>query len=314
MKTKIRIGILGIGAVGGYFGGRLAQKYATSDSVEIVFITRASTECIIKNYGLTLLTSDSEDFVYHNLVTSDLNKVGVLDYLICAVKSYDLEESLLSLKSSISDNTVILSLQNGVDTKERIQKIYPTIEVLEGCAYIVAKLVAPATVQVMGKMHSLYFGSPTVSAKRQNELADILNADGIDCYLLPNIRQLLWEKFVFVSSLATLTSFLNLSIGPILEDENHRTKLRQLVTEAANIANRNTVLLPDIVEITMKKFTTLNYDATSSMHNDFLKGRKTESQILTNFIVVSGLRLGVPTPEYDSIMATYLQWKMDYVL
>lgn len=128
-------------------------------------------------------------------MTTDLNKVDVLDYLICAVKSYDIEESVLSLKSSISDDTIILSLQNGVDTKERINNIYPAIEVLEGYVYIIAKLVSPAKVQVMGSMHSLYFGSETVSTKRQYERADILNVDGIDCYLSPNIAELLWEKF-----------------------------------------------------------------------------------------------------------------------
>lgn len=313
MNTKIRIGILGIGGVGGYFGGKLAQKYATSKSVEIVFITKTATATIIKEHGLTLLTPTLEYFAYPDLVASTSNEVGTLDYLICAVKSYDLEESLLSLKSCITEKTIILPLLNGVDARERTLEIYPANQVLDGCVYIVAQLVAPATVQVKGDLHSLYFGSATVSMEKQSEFAAILSVDGIDCYLSCNIEQLLWEKFVFVSSLATLTSYLNLPIGSMLENEEYATLLRELVSDVASIAESNGILLPNIVEITMKKIFALPYSATSSMHNDFLKGGKTEFQTLTEYVIISGLRLGVPTPAFDFIMSTYSHWKLKYV-
>ncbi|MFA6273886.1 MAG: 2-dehydropantoate 2-reductase [Candidatus Paceibacterota bacterium] len=314
MNKKIRVGVLGIGGVGGYFGGMLAQKYVSSDSVDIVFITKEATVAVIKDHGLMLLTSDGEFFVYPDFVTSDPDEVGTLDYLICAVKSYDLEESLLALQPCITDETVILPLLNGVDAKERIQMIYPSAQLLEGCVYIVAKIIAPATVQVIGSMHSLYFGSASVSLKKQNELAGILTAEGIDCSLFPNIEQLLWEKFIFVSPLATVTSYLNLPVGTILENEKHAALLRQLVTEAASIAEANSILLPNIFKITMTKIAALPYNATSSMHNDFLKGGKTEFQTLTEYVIISGLRLDVPTPGYDLIMSTYSQWKLGYQL
>lgn len=314
MKKKIRVGVVGIGAVGGYFGGMLAQKYISSDNVEIVFITKAATAAVIKDYGLTLLTPDGEFIVYPSLVTSDPDEVATLDYLICAVKSYDLEESLLALKDSITDETVILPLLNGVDAKERIQMIYPSAQLLEGCVYIVAKLVAPATVQVSGGMQSLFFGSDAVLPQKRKELAKLLNIEGIESFLAPNIEKLLWEKYVFVSPLATMTSYLNLPIGAILKNEQHTVLLRQLVTEVTSIAEAIGILLPNIFKITMTKITALPYSATTSMHNDFLKGGKTEFLTLTEYVIISGLRLGVPTPGYDLIMSTYSQWKLGYHL
>jgi len=314
MRRKTCLGVLGIGGVGGYFGGRLAQKFAGSDDVEVIFITKVETAAVIKNHGLTLFTSDTESFIYPDLVTGNAAEVGKLDYLICSVKSYDLETSLLNLKDSISEETVILPLLNGVNAKERILKIYPFAQVLDGCVYIVAKLIAPATVQVTGAMKSLYFGSDNVSDLRLSELAAILNAEGIESHLSKNIKQLIWEKFVFVSPLASLTSYLNLPIGPILENDDYKNILKQLVTEVADIAEANDILLPNIVEVTMTKIAAMPYNATSSMHNDFFKKGRTEFEALTEFVIVSGLRLGIPTPGYDQIMSSYSSWKLHYLL
>lgn len=314
MKVKIRIGVVGIGGVGGYFGGKLAQKFEGHDGVEIIFFTKAVAANIIRKHGLTLLTSDAEEFAYPSLVTSNPDEVGILDYLICTVKGYDLEESLLALKNSISENTIFLPLLNGVNAKERIERIYPSASIMEGCVYVVAKLTAPATIQILGNMHSLYFGSATVPIIKQRELASLLKADGIDSYLSPNIEQLLWEKFIFVASLATLTSYLNLPVGAILKNKKHAAFLEQLVSEVTAVAAAKGVVLPNITEITMTKIAALHPDATSSMHNDFIKGSRTEFQTLTEYVVISGLRLRVLTPGFDMVMATYSQWKLAYQL
>ncbi len=314
MSRKIRLGVLGIGGVGGYFGSMLAQKYADSNEVEVVFITKESTAAIIKNNGLKLFTSDTESLIYPKFVIGEPSEVGTLDYLICSVKSYDLEASLKTVKNSISKETVILPLLNGVNARERILKIYPFAQVLDGCVYIVAKLIATATVQVTGAMKSLYFGSDNVSDLRLSELAAILNAEGIESHLSKNIKQLIWEKFVFVSPLASLTSYLNLPIGPILENDDYKNILKQLVIEVADIAEANDILLPNIVEVTMTKIAAMPYNATSSMHNDFLKKGRTEFEALTEFVIVSGLRLGIPTPGYDQIMSSYSSWKLHYLL
>lgn len=314
MKPKIRIGILGIGAVGGYFGGRLEQKFADSDAVEIVFIAKKEAATIIKEHGLKLLTPNAEQLIYPRIVVSDPDAIGKLDYLLCTVKSYDLDASLLALKQSISDTTVILPLLNGVNAKERISKIYPEAQVLDGCVYIVAKRIAPGTVEVTGALSSLFFGSDYVSPARLNELAGLLEAEGIDSQLSDHIMELLWEKFIFVSPLASLTSYLNLPIGPILESDVHTTTLKQMVTEVSEIAKKRGIVLPNIVDITMNKIGALPYHATTSMHNDFLKKGKTEFESLTEFVIVSGLTLGVATPKYDQIMASYSSWKLHYLV
>ena len=116
---KTRIGILGMGGVGGYFGGLLAKAYAKSDSIEIVFIARRETQKTIAQDGLKIILDESEMTVFPSIVSDDSKIIGKLDYLICATKTYDIEESLLSFKTNITKNTIILPLYNGVDAPER---------------------------------------------------------------------------------------------------------------------------------------------------------------------------------------------------
>lgn len=204
-----KIGILGLGGVGGYFGGLLAKAYFKSDEIEIVFIARGETQKAIKENGLKIVTDDSETIVHPNLVSNNPEEIGKLDYLICATKTYDIEESLISLKDCIKKETLILPLYNGVDAQERIQKLYPENEVLQGCVYIISMIFSPGTIRKIGFYEKLFFGSKTASASQLEELQDILQKAKIESHLVKNIEETVWEKFIFISALATATSYLN---------------------------------------------------------------------------------------------------------
>jgi ketopantoate reductase len=97
-----RIGILGLGGVGGYFGGLLAKEYYKSNDIEVIFIARGETQKAIAQNGLKIVTDDSETIVHPKIVSNNPEEIGVLDFLICATKTYDIKESLLSLKQCIA--------------------------------------------------------------------------------------------------------------------------------------------------------------------------------------------------------------------
>ena len=133
MIAKFRIAILGLGAVGGYFGGKLAAHYSDSKEIEIIFIARGENENTIKSNGLKLITSQGEQIIHPAVVTSQPGLLGIIDLLLVCVKSYDLETSFEPLKPCINDQTIILPLLNGVDNSERIKKILPQADVWRGC-------------------------------------------------------------------------------------------------------------------------------------------------------------------------------------
>lgn len=297
-----RIGILGLGGVGGYFGGLLAKAYYKSDDVEVVFIARGETKKAIAESGLKIITDDSETIVYPKLVSNDPDEIGELDYLICATKTYDIEESLLSLKKCISATTTILPLYNGVDAPERILKLFPENDVLQGCVYIISMIFSPGTIRKIGFYEKLFFGSKSASVSKLNELQSIFQNAKIESYLVENIEETVWEKFIFISALATVTSYLNQNIGEILSNPDAKAMYVALLNEIELVAKAKGLKLPeDIVNQTIIKLEKSPKEATSSMHRDYLAGNKIEATSLTKFVVEEGLKYGVKTPLYQKI-------------
>lgn len=299
---KTRIGILGLGGVGGYFGGLLAKAYFKSDEVEVVFIARGETQKAIADSGLKIITDENEIIVQPKLVSNNPDEIGVLDYLICATKTYDIEESLLSLQKCITSKTVILPLYNGVDAPERIQKIFPENDILQGCVYIVSMIASPGTIRRLGFYEKLFFGSKTTSIAKLEELQSILQKAKIESFLVENIEETVWEKFIFISALASATSYLNQNIGDILKKKKSMKVYVELLHEIEAIAKAKGLKLPDdIVNQTIIKLEKSPKEATSSMHRDLLANRNTEVTSLTQFVVNEGLKYGVATPLYEKI-------------
>lgn len=300
---KTRIGILGLGGVGGYFGGLLAKEYAESNTIEIIFIARGETKKAVTQNGLKIILDESEMTVFPNLVSNNPNEIGKLDYLICATKTYDIESSFESIKNCIAPNTIILPLYNGVDATERTQIVFPENVVLQGCVYIVSMIVAPGIIKKIGPYEKLFFGSKNVSISKLNELQSIFEKASIESYLVDSIEETVWEKFIFISALASATSYLNQNIGGILNNLENKAVYISLLNEITAVASAKGLALPnDIVAQTIIKLEKSPQDATSSMHRDLLANRKTEVNSLTEYVVKEGLKYGVATPIYKKIL------------
>lgn len=300
---KTRIGIIGTGGVGGYFGGLLADTYFQSNEVEIIFIVKPSTAKIIQEKGLKLTTPEFEKSIFPFLASNDPVIIGKLDYIICATKTYHLEESLVALKACITPETVILPVLNGVDSKEKIEKWFPENEVLFGCVYLVSRQIESGVIFKTGNMHSFHFGSPFASQEKLERLDSILKGAGIESYLTTTIQRTIWQKYLFISSIASLTCYLNKSIGEIFENEKWLKMLIDLLTEVHSVAIVNKIdLAENIVEITLQQMKTLPYESTSSMHSDFQKGNLTEYQSLIEYVSLLGQKLNIKTPTFDKIL------------
>ena len=144
-KSKFKIAVVGVGGVGGFVGGKLAARFEDSDSVEIVLAARGANERAIRERGLKLITTQGEQIVKPELVTTE--EIGEPDLILLCTKEYDLEETVSALKKSVGRQTAILPLLNGVDTRERIARVLPDAEIWQGCIYILSRLVAPGIVE-----------------------------------------------------------------------------------------------------------------------------------------------------------------------
>ena len=296
----IKIAFSGIGGVGGYYGGKLAAYYQNSDTVGIYFISRGKNLETIRQNGLRIQTRDTLTEARPALATDRPEDIGVVDYLFCTTKSYDLEENIVQLAPLIGEQTVVIPLLNGADITDRLRRLLPHHAVWYGCVYIGARLAAPGLITKFTDRSRLWFGDPQGDPGKQQELLHILTAAGIDAQNPEDIVTRIWQKFFLISIGATLTSYYNQSIGEILQ--HHREDYRLLGGELMQVAKAKGIGLPeDMAEKVIADQQKMPYDATTSMHTDFRNKKRTELDTLTGYVVRAGQEYGIPTPVYHKM-------------
>lgn len=302
MQNKFRIAIIGIGGVGGFYGGKLAQKYAASEEHEIIFIARGEHKEKINSTGLLLDYAGDQETIKPDLVTDDLQSLGKLDLVLFSVKSYSLHTVAQALKSSITVQTYLLPLLNGVESIEYLSRLYPQSKLLWGCTYIISSVAAPGKVKVQGKLNRLVWGNPALATEELQTVKQVLDDAGIHNELYENIKDKVWEKFSFISPLATFTSYTNQPAGNILGQPELTEQLRTLIQELKAVADAKQIHLPaDIVEKNIQLLQKFPKDTTSSMHRDYQNHNQTELENLTGYIVREGEKEGIATPFYKKI-------------
>ncbi|MEI8086127.1 MAG: 2-dehydropantoate 2-reductase [Paludibacter sp.] len=306
MKTKIVI--VGLGGVGGYYGGLLARQYAESPEVEIYFVVRGAHLKKVQEEGLTVITETGTFVVHPTLATDNVTEIGVADYVIMTTKSYDLEATIHQIKPCVGKHTVILPLLNGIDNAPRIRAILPETEVWEGCVYIVARLNAPGVVESSGNVHAFNFGSENETDERLVILEKLLKDAGIEAVLHKKIIPVIWKKFFFISSTASLTSYFNVGFYDLLTDEFRKNTLIKLLEELLLVANAEGAEMDgSIIDSITYRLEKLPRETTSSMHTDFKAGKNTELKTLTGIVVEFGKKYGIDTPTYEMVYEELLK-------
>jgi 2-dehydropantoate 2-reductase len=299
-QTKILIA--GIGGVGGYFGGLLAKEYESSTEVEICFLARGKNLEQIKLNGLVIKEQTKEFVAKPSVVSDNTQDFGKVDVVLVCTKTYDLEETINQLLPAITDNTILIPLQNGVNSRERISKLLPNNVITEGCAYIVSMIEEPGVVRLKSDSHWLSFGRKEIS-KELEFVQELFLKAKINSKLSADIETITWEKYVFISSIASATTYFNANIGTIISDENQLEILTSLIDEVAQLANvKNITLRDDIKENILKKLSTLPFESTTSTHRDFIaKKAKTELDSITGYVIEEAKKEGLKVPTFELV-------------
>ena len=287
-----------MGGVGGYFGGLLAQHFYQSE-VEIYFVVRGEHEQVIRRQGLSMETMNGNFIATPVLATSHPSEIGVVDLLVCCMKGYDLEDAIINCRPCVGPGTVLLPLLNGVDASERIAKIFPDNETWEGCVYLVSRLVQPGLVKETGNVRTLFFGSENGNRNKLQRMEQLFREAGIDATWSQDIRSTTWEKFLFISPIATLTSFLDKTIGEVFANKENENLLKELVAEVKTVADAKGIRVSaGITQKNLDKMKSLPAGTTTSMHSDFRKGGRTELKSLTGYVIRSARAFNVSLPTY----------------
>ena len=298
----MRIAVMGAGAVGGYFGGLLARA-----GNPVILIARGPHLAAMRARGL-MVKSHWGTFTVKVEATEDTRVVGPVDLILYTVKTYQNEGALPALVPLMTPATCVISLQNGVDSHETVASALGKEQVLAGAAYIEATLEAPGTVAQSGDVARLVFGEiHGPSSQRCHRILQTLVAAGVAAEVSDDMSMELWNKFLFISVLAGVTSAARARLSYLIPHTPVRDMILAAMKEGEAVARaRGINLNPETVSRTMDYLVGWAKDLKASMHTDLEAGRPLELEALTGALVRLGHEVGVATPVNDLLYTLLL--------
>ncbi|MFB3389674.1 ketopantoate reductase family protein [Flavobacterium sp. LAR06] len=296
-SETIKIGILGIGGIGGFVGAPLAKKYKDG-TTKIIFICRGETKNTIQKEGLLYESKGKTESVFPYLVSDNPAAIGILNVLILTSKSYSIKEVLSTYKDCINAETIIITLQNVVNAEEIIRETLAEVgQIMEGCIYVASNVKKPGHVQHVGGPGKIFVGG-----KENKDLMDLLVAGGLDITYLENINQILWRKYLFVAPVAAITSAYKVSFGQLLEDQNLMLILENMMIEIQSLALKNNIILTnEDIETAKDLLTKFPFESKSSLQLDFENNNQTEKLFLVDYVIENANKYGLETPFYNDV-------------
>ncbi len=296
----MRIAVMAAGAVGGYFGGRLAAA-----GHDVSFIARGAQLEAIRKDGLKIESPLGNLHLNNVRATSDPKDIGVVDVVLFAVKLWDTEIAADAAKPLVGPQTRVITFQNGVDSTERLAPILGEDQVTGGSAYIASVIGAPGVISHTSQFAKMVCGR--IDGKPDAQLAAFAAAAkeaGIDVAQSDNINRERWEKFVFLIGLSGATGATRMPLGPILADPDTRAFFRSLMEEVIALARaKGVTLAPDFLDSRMKFADTAPPGMKASLLHDLERGNRIEIDWLAGKAVALGRELGVPTPANAAVYA-----------
>lgn len=302
----MRFGIVGAGAVGGYFGARLAEA-----GNDVVFVTRTKESAARLREGLEIRSPLGDLRISPVQATDDPAEVGSVDVAIVAVKLKDTESAARAAAAMAGPSTTVVSLQNGVDKDDVLVEVVGRERVLGGVCYILAELLVPGVVVHTGTIRKIVVGELEGwgESRRVREIVATLSAAGIEAVGSEDVRRETWQKFVFLATIAAVTAASRETVGVLRTNPAARRLLREGMEEIVRVAAAEGVAIPEgFVDDRMRFIDGLPEGGRASMAQDLAKGRPLELEWLSGSVVRRGRKHSVPTPVHETLYGVLAPW------
>lgn len=291
----MKILVVGAGATGGYFGALLARA-----GRDVTFLVRPRRAAVLRERGLRLTGSGEDEVLTPRLVTAD-EITGPYDLVLLSVKSTALERAVEDLAPSVGPGTAIVPLLNGMRHLDVLNGRFGKEAVLGGVAKVITTLndegdivrLAPLAVLVLGEQDG-------GTSARTEEIRAVLAGAGIDASVSPDILAAMWHKWVFITTLSTVTCLMRGEVGDVVAVPGGAGIGPAVLAEGAAVAAAAGYPVPEGErEFTTSLVTQAGSAFASSMYRDLVSGFPTEVEHVFGDLTARARALAVPTPLLD---------------
>jgi len=304
----MKVAIVGAGGVGGYFGGRLAQA-----GEDVVFIARGEHLRAMKGNGLRVDSINGDFRVDPVMATDAPSTVGEVDYILVAVKAWQLPNAIETMRPMVGEKTSIVPLLNGVEAPEQLSEAFGDERVLGGLCSLVTMVAAPGHISHDGAHPMISFGERN---HRRSERAERLQkafsrTEGVQAVIPADIHVAMWKKFLLIASWSGAGAVTRAPIGVIRTLPETRNLLEQAMEEIHGLARaRNVAMEREAIGQAMAFLDALPYESSASMQRDILAGRRSELDTQNGAVVRLGKEAAIATPVNGMIYSCLLPQEM----
>jgi len=303
----MRVATMAAGAVGAYYGARLAAA-----GHDVAFIARGAHRDAIRRNGLAIESTLGDLHLKDVNVTDDPSKVGPVDLVLFAVKLWDTETAGEQARPLLGANTRVITLQNGVDSVERLAPILGDGATIGGATYVVTTIARPGVIRHTGAIARVRCGR--LDRRPDAVLAgyvEQMKAANIDVALADNALLDVWKKFVLLSGTSGITASTRQPLGVIRDDPDMRGFFFQLMHETIAVGRAAGVDFPSDFPAELER-TVAGFPPTmkASMANDLEAGNRLELDWLAGKVAALGRKHGIPTPGHAAVYAILKPYRM----
>lgn len=289
----MKFAIMGTGGIGGYYGGLLARS-----GQDVLFISRGAHLQAIQEKGLIVKSVHGDFTVFPVRATDNPSDADYVDVVLFTTKTYHTDEAARLIKPIVGPDTVVVSLQNGIDAAERIGAVVGMEHMLGGTTWCSVAIEAPGVIGQYSQFRRIALGeldgrrTPRVQA-----LSDALEKAGVTVEVSDNIQKVLWTKFVFIAPVMLMGSLTRMTFGDYRDVPEARAILIEAINEVVSLAKASGVTLDDdVIDKTLAFIDSSEPGIKPSMQRDVESGRPSELESMIGVAVLLGMKYKVPTP------------------
>ncbi len=292
----MKIGIIGIGAIGGYISAMLCKS---KENVNI--IAKGNTLKNIKENGITLESEENGNFtVYPNLVTGRADEAGIMDIVFVCVKGYSLRAAAKAISPMINEHTLVIPIINGVDGGSKLYSYLGKGKVIDAVISISSKVEGNGVIKHNSKNAKIVISSNKkrpIHKWNLEIICNVLTKANIICEIRKDAEVFAWNKYVFNCAFNVTDSYYDVGVKGILEDKMKFETFCNVAKECEEVGrNKGINLSENIYETAIKTLKGLSKKSISSMHRDVVSGKKFELELFCGDLCRMGRDVGVPTP------------------
>ena len=291
--------VLGAGAVGGYFGARLAEG-----GHDVTLVARGANLEALRRDGLVVQLPGGTRRLPNIRAVDDPSRAPPPELVLVCVKSYDTPAAASALRATVRPETIVLSLQNGVENEAVLARILELPPLLVGLTFIGVELVAPGTVHYTGRGEIL-FGEPDGSeSPRARRLAEVLDRARVPFQLRHDVLVVAWEKLAWNAGFNAVTTLTARTVGEALAQPATRDLIATTMIETDAVARALGIpVRRDRLARVLAESAAEMPDFATSMLQDLRRGRRLEHDALNGAVVRAASRAGIAAPLNRTLLA-----------